>query len=198
MRSIGRVILGSVFLVTIACGENQNETEKIMERGPNPLETATYECVLEQYKAQGVDLREVHKQIEALAIKTGNLKNNSAQAYYDMFKTAAETNHFPIANEDFFFLKLKEIQYFPLNLNCNSEMDIADSTIMRSKLNKYNILLGQEINNTRSKGLQPNAASPIVKAYKAKDFENEFVQLSMMAFLAYRTSIENEIYSEVK
>lgn len=189
-----------VSIAFISCQENVEtptiETAKPEINDPNPLETALYNCVVKQYADQNLDLPAIHQELENLAIATGNLEDGSALAYYNMFKLAASAGHFPLKNEDLFFLELSKIQNFPLNLNCISEHGVSESVAKASKLSKYNRLLSVEISSTRKKGIQPNTAVPIVKAYTEKDFENEFIQMSMLAFISYRTSIENKIYQD--
>lgn len=163
---------------------------------PNPFETALYDCVVKQHAAQNIDLPGIHQQLEKLAIITGNLADGSAKSYYNMFKLAASAKHFPLNKEELYFEKLALIPNFPLNLNCDSDLGIADAVAKSSKMLKYNRLLSVEISKTRNQGLQPNTAFPIIEAYTESDFENDFIKLSMLAFISYRTSIENKIYQK--
>lgn len=189
-----------ISITFVSCQENvevpQAETPTLVLNDANPLETALYNCLVKQYADQNLDLPAIHQELENLAIGTGNLEDGSALAYYNMFKLAASAGHFPLKNEDLFFMELAQIKNFPLDLNCNTDHGVAESVAKTSKLSKYNRLLSVEISSTRNKGIQPNTAIPIVKAYTQEDFENEFIQMSMLAFISYRTSIENKIYKK--
>lgn len=175
----------------ISCGGNQS-----LKDDPNPLETATYQCVIEKYEALNIDIKQTKNQLEELAISTGNLRDGSAQSYYDMFQAAVQKDHFPIAGEQAFFNGLKQIANFPPNLSCDKMMDLSDSTVLSSRLNQYNTYLGQELQQTRRTGKQPNTAKPVLKAYRMEDFENQYIQFLMLSAIAHRTSIENPIYNQ--
>lgn len=183
----------------ISCQENienqVTEPETPIITDSNPFETAMYNCLVKQYADENKDLPGIHLQLENLAILTGNLEDGSAKSYYNMFKLAASADHFPLRQEQLFFDKLALIQNFPLTLNCNSDLGIPESVAKTSKMTKYNRLLSVEISENRKNGVQPNTAVPILKTYTEADFENEFIQMSMLAFISYRTSIENKIYN---
>ncbi len=187
-----------VSLIILSCQETTSHSEptpeKIQVEDPNTFETALYDCVVKKYADQGIDLPGIHLELENLAIKTGNLADASAKSYFNMFKLAASAKHFPLNQEDLFFEKLALIPNFPVNLNCNSDLGLPETVGKSSKLSKYNRLLSVEISKTRNKGIQPNTALPIIKAYTEADFDNDFIKLSMLAFISYRTSIENKIY----
>lgn len=196
MKKIYFLLLLSISI--FSCQENSesqnSESQKVEINDPNPFETALYNCLLKQYAEQNMDLAEIHQQLENLAIRTGNLENSSPQAYYNMFKLSASAKHFPLKQEQLFFEELAQIPNFPLNLNCNGDLGVPDAVAKTSKMSQYNRLLSKEISNTRSKGIQPNTAIPIINTYSAEDFDNKFIQLSMLAFISHRTSIENKIY----
>lgn len=196
MRSFLSFLTLALFLVS--CQESAIEQvaapQKNRANDPNPFETAMYNCLVKQYSEQNLDLDKIHKELEDLAILTGNLADATAQSYYNMFKLAASGGHFPLSNEQTFFDELAKIPNFPLNLNCTSDLGIPDAVAKSSKMAIYNRLLSVEISKTRNKGLQPNTAIPIINSYSKEDFENKFVQVSMLGFIAYRTSIENKIY----
>lgn len=173
---------------------SNKEVDKEVNNDPNPVETAFYKCITDDFATKGISISDYFKKLEDLAIKTGNLKNDSASSYYELFEKSARRSHFPLGNDRYFFAELVKIQYFPLNLLCSDKGLLPNTEIEKSKLYKFNKAVGREVQRTSQAVIQPNVANAIMETYKLEDFENEYIKLSVLSFIAYRSYIENPIY----
>ena len=191
MKNLIRPLLACLLL--ISCSEDVQKTPD-----PNPMETATYKCIIEEHKAQNIDVKKVFRELEEIALKTSNLKDSSSTAYYNMFRQSAEQSYFPLNRENTYFDAMAKIPHFPLNMYCKGDVGLSDSLITRSKLYKFNQTLTQEIIDSRGKGLQPNIASVIMKVYSPEDFENEYIRFFTLGFISHRNSIENRLYQTIR
>jgi hypothetical protein len=190
MKNIVKLLFAC--LLILSCN---NEVKEIPD--PNPMETATYKCIIEEHKAQNINVKKVFQELQQIALQTGNLKDSSAKAYYDMFKLSDERSYFPLSKETVYFDAMAKIAHFPVNMYCRANLGLPDSLVSNSKLYRFNQTLTKEIQNTRSKGLQPNVASVIMKVYSLEDFENEYIKFFTLGFISYRNSIENRLYQTI-
>lgn len=183
MKSINFIVI--ILFGLIGCSTQKKD---------NLIEMKLYDCVKKQYYEQNINIEEVLIKIEEIAIESKNLKDNSPESYYQMFKSFSETNKFPLTNEGDFFQELSELENFPVNMNCSNTDMILDSVeFTNSKINKFSIRLAKEIRVSTEKKSLPNIGMVIIDIYEVDDFKNDYIKYSLLSMVAYERFLINSL-----
>jgi hypothetical protein len=192
MRHLVSSFILLVLIVSCQSDPQTNQTPK--KEDPHPLETKMYNCIKAEYLKAGVSVEDYLYNLEKLTLETGNLKDTTAAAYYQMFKASAEKSHFPLGNDAYYFHYLAKIPNFPLNMACPDQNLSSKKEIENSRFYKFNRAFSVELIESGKTASQVNIGKVVMKVYKEEDFENEYIRLSLLSFIAHRAYVENPIY----
>lgn len=161
----------------------------------NEIKDELFDCFVEKYQKEGIDVLKALKQLEELAIETQNLKDCSSSSYFQMFEIAAEKNSFPFVNKDDFFKGVMSLKNFPLNFTCD-DFENDNSFKVLSKFNKLTEKIAERMENNRTEKI--DFCELIIEVFDISDFDSLYVRYSLLTFVAWQEYSLNSIQRNLR
>jgi len=166
----------ALFFLTLftACGQvEENEIEAIL-----------FDCLIESYNQQGVDLQLELDSLESYLIENESLTSSSGQSYSDFYQQIVELDDIPATLDYDKFENIYAInpsQYY--STDCLEKLNTIDSTELA---NSKHIRMHLAIEKASVNGVSPSAiASAITGVLGPTDFDHPYYRATALLTIAH-------------
>lgn len=165
------------------------------------VETKLFDCLSEKSKVIGIDLKNELTDFEEHLLRSGVLKDNSGQSYYNLFEIIKETGEINFAFQysliDSFKSNSESVEFIDLKADCLNLEEKTEHTkkYKRSKLNKLKVGM-DSIRNVENINTS-DVAKVILRVLDPKDFEHNYYKMTALLMLATMRDIDLDVELEL-